>query len=72
MKTRTVPPAPRCCRTILKGPADDILRSAPFINSPAAVAAAVAAYHGVRAAMPLALLPCGRFLHRYTAADNPR
>ena len=45
-------------------------RSAPPVNSPAAIVAA--AYHGVRAAMPLDLLPDETSSLFDTAADSPR
>ena len=64
------PPRPRRCRT-RKAPADEIPRSALSVTSPAAAVAA--AYHGVRAAMPLDLLPSGRSpIVSGTAADSPR
>ena len=56
--TRPVPHAPRCCRTLHEAPADETPRSALSVTPPAAAVAA--AYHGVRAAMPLDLLPPGR------------
>ena len=57
MNTRPGPPALRCCWTIYKAPANETPRFALSITSP--VAAVAAAYHGVREAMPLDLLPYG-------------
>ena len=71
MKTRPVPPAPRCCWTIYKSLADETSRFSLSMTSTAAAVAA--AYHGVRAAMPFDLLPYGRNLIVIgTAADSPR
>ena len=71
MTTRPVPHARDMLPDQNKRPADETLKSVLPVTSPDAAVAA--AYHGVRAAMPLDLLPSGRNPIVFgTAADSPR
>ena len=71
MTTRPVPHARDMLPDQNKRPADETLKSVLPVTSPDSAVAA--AYHGVRAAMPLDLLPSGRNPIVYgTAADSPR
>ena len=68
-RTRSVPPAPRCCRTS-ECSGGRRPRSALSVTSLSAVV--VAAYHGVSAAMPLDLPPSGQNPIVFgNAADRP-
>ena len=68
---QTCPPRPAMLLDHTKAPADETPISTLSVTSSAAVFAAV--NHGVRAAMPLDLLPCGRNpIVIDTAADSPR
>ena len=69
--TRPVPHARDMLPDQKKEPADETPRPDPSVTSPAAAVAA--ARHGVRAAMPLDLLPSWRNPIVFgTAADSPR